>query len=103
MKSRSSETRFKIVVGMGTSGIALGARDVMKTFMEEIAEKNLTDVIVTQTGEKGVSSLEPVVDIIETNKAAVTYGNVTPEKAKQIVQEHLINGKVIHDYVISTD
>jgi NADP-reducing hydrogenase subunit HndB len=103
MKSRSSETRFKIVVGMGTSGIALGARDVMKTFMEEIAEKKITDVIVTQTGEKGVTSLEPVVDVIEIDKATVTYGNVTPEKAKRIVQEHLIDGKIIHDFVISSD
>ncbi len=44
MKLRGGNTRIKIVVGMGTSGIAMGAREVMKTFLEEIANRNLTDV-----------------------------------------------------------
>ena len=35
MKMRSSNYKIKIVVGMGTSGIAMGAREVMKTTIEE--------------------------------------------------------------------
>ena len=52
LQSRNSDSKFKIVVGMGTSGIALGAREVMKTFVEEIASNNIQDVIITQTGKK---------------------------------------------------
>ena len=103
MKSRQSDTKFKVVVGMGTSGIAMGAREVMKTFVEEIAANQLNDVMITQTGEKGVSSMEPVVDVIETGKAKITYGYVTPEKAKKIISDHLMNGKIVSEFVISTE
>lgn len=103
MKLRSTSARVKVVVGMGTSGIAMGARDVMKTFLDEIATRGLTDVIVTQTGEKGFSSMEPVVDIIEEGKPRITYGNMTPDKAKKVVVEHLVNGKPVAEYVISTE
>jgi len=101
MKLRESNNRVKIVVGMGTSGIAMGAREVMKTIMEEISNRNLTDVLVTQTGEKGLSSMEPVIDIIEDGKQTVTYGNITAEKARRIVAEHIVNGKVVNDFVIT--
>lgn len=101
MKLRSTNTRIKIVVGMGTSGIATGAREVMKSIMDEVANRQLTDVIVTQTGEKGLSSMEPVIDIIEEGKPIVTYGNLNAEKAKKIIVEHVVNGKIVNDYVIA--
>lgn len=102
MKMRNSESRVKIVVGMGTSGIALGARDVMKAILDEVSNRKLTDVLVTQTGEKGLSSMEPVVDVIEKGKPKITYGNVTPENARKIVVEHIVNGKVVSDLVVAT-
>ncbi|MFO7895432.1 MAG: (2Fe-2S) ferredoxin domain-containing protein [Candidatus Cloacimonadales bacterium] len=103
MKLRSSNTRIKVVIGMGTSGIATGAREVMKAIMDEVAKRNLSDVVVTQTGEKGLSSMEPVVDIIEDNKPTITYGNMTAEKARKIVAEHIVNGKVVSDYVVASE
>lgn len=102
LKLRSGNTRVKIVVGMGTSGIAMGAREVMKTFLEEIATRNLTDVLVTQTGEKGLSSIEPVVDVIEEGKDTITYGNMTPDKVKKVIAEHIVNGRIVSDYVVQT-
>ncbi|MCK4956218.1 MAG: (2Fe-2S) ferredoxin domain-containing protein [Candidatus Cloacimonetes bacterium] len=101
MKLRSSNTRIKIVIGMGTSGIATGAREVMKTIMDEVASRQLSDVIVTQTGEKGLSSMEPVVDIIEEGKPTITYGNMTAEKARKMMAEHVVNGKLVNDYVVA--
>ncbi|MBN1948699.1 MAG: (2Fe-2S) ferredoxin domain-containing protein [Candidatus Cloacimonetes bacterium] len=103
MKLRSASHRIKVVVGMGTSGIAMGAREVMKVLLQEISQRQLTDVLVTQTGEKGLSSLEPVVDIIEEGKPVVTYGNVTPENARKIVAEHIVNGKVVSDFVVAAE
>ncbi|MCF7919748.1 MAG: (2Fe-2S) ferredoxin domain-containing protein [Candidatus Cloacimonetes bacterium] len=102
MKLRESNYRFKVVVGMGTSGIATGAREVMKAILDEIAARNLTGIIVTQTGEKGLSSMEPVVDVIENDKPAVTYGNIDPEKARRIVAEHLVNNRIVQDYLVTT-
>ncbi len=103
MKLRDSDYRYKIVVGMGTSGIAMGARDVMKAIIDEIAQRGIKDVLVTQTGEKGLSSMEPVVDVIEKGKPEVTYGNMDNAKARKIVAEHIVNGRVVNDYVVSTN
>ncbi|HNV43264.1 MAG: (2Fe-2S) ferredoxin domain-containing protein [Spirochaetes bacterium] len=98
---RNKDARIKIVVGMGTSGIAAGARDVLKTLVDEISNNNITDAIVTQTGEKGFSSAEPIVEIQEQGKETIIYGNVTPAIAKQIVKEHIKEGKVLAQYIIS--
>jgi len=102
MKLRGNNVRIKVVVGMGTSGIAMGAREVMKAFLEEIANRNLTDVLVTQTGEKGLSSMEPIVDVIDEANQKVTYGNMTPDKVKKVVVEHIVNGRIVSDYVVAT-
>ncbi len=102
MKLRSAGSRVKVIVGMGTSGIAMGAREVMKAFLDEVGTRSLVDVLVTQTGEKGLSSAEPVVDIVEDGKAKVTYGNMTPDKARRVVVEHLVNGNPVNEFVIST-
>ncbi len=56
--------------------------------------------IVTQAGERGLSSHEPIVTVIEEGQARVVYGNVSPEVARKIVAEHLVNGNPVSDYVI---
>ncbi|OQY38733.1 MAG: 2Fe-2S ferredoxin [Candidatus Cloacimonetes bacterium 4572_65] len=103
MKLRSSETRVRVVIGMGTSGIAMGAREVMKAFLDEIATRKLSDVLITQTGEKGLSSMEPVVDIVIDGEKTITYGNMDQEKVKRVIAEHIVNGNPVSDYVISTN
>ncbi len=93
------EPRVKIIVSMGTSGIAAGAREVLKALLDEVAKRELKDVIVLQTGEKGLASAEPIVEVV-TKEATITYGRVTPEIARKIVIEHVINGRVLSEYVI---
>lgn len=99
---RQKEARIKIVVGMGTSGIASGARDVLRSFVDEIASRNLVDVMVTQTGEKGLSSQEPMIEVLEEGKPGVIYGNMDAEKARRVVAEHIMNGNPVLEYVIET-
>jgi NADP-reducing hydrogenase subunit HndB len=97
---RQKQARIRIVVGMGTSGIAAGARGVLKAFVDEIANRNLTDVVVTQTGEKGLASHEPIIEVYEDDKKVVVYGNMDAEKTRKVVQEHIVNGKPVSEYVI---
>ncbi len=97
---RQKQARIRIVVGMGTSGIAAGARDVLRTFVDEIGRRTLTDVVVTQTGEKGLASREPLVEVYEEEKPVVIYGNMTSEKAKRVVVEHVVNGNPVTEYAI---
>lgn len=90
----------RISVGMATCGIAAGARPVLLAFMDEINKRGLLDVTVAQTGCIGMCRLEPIVEISVPGKEKVTYVKMTPEKASQIVQKHLINGQVVQEYTI---
>jgi NADP-reducing hydrogenase subunit HndB len=99
---REKEARVKVVVGMGTSGIASGAREVLRALVDEISRRNLADVMVTQTGEKGLASQEPLIEVIEEGKPTVVYGNMDAGKAIRVVAEHLVNGHPVLDYVIET-
>jgi len=47
--------------------------------------------------------MEPVVDVIESGKPVITYGNMDIAKARKVVAEHIVNGRVVNDYVVSTD
>jgi NADP-reducing hydrogenase subunit HndB len=97
---RQKQSRVRVVVGMGTSGIAAGAREVLRTFVDEIGRRNLSDVIVTQTGEKGLDSQEPLVEVFEEGKLTVVYGNMNAEKAKRVVVEHIVNGNPVTEFAI---
>jgi NADP-reducing hydrogenase subunit HndB len=93
----------QIIVGMGTPGIAAGARETMKAILETIEEKQLNNIIVRQTGNIGLDSWEPVVQVIVGENPKVTYGRVNPDAARRIMQEHVINGQIVKDFVIDVD
>jgi len=97
---RTNEEGIRVVVGMATCGIAAGARPVMQAIMEEISSRSLQNVTVSMTGCVGVCRLEPVVEILDKNGDRVTYVNMTAEKAKRVVLEHIVNGKVCMDLTI---
>lgn len=99
---RGGDKRIKVIIGMGTSGIAAGARDTLKAFLDEIEKRGLKDVLITQTGEKGLASHEPVVEIQETGKSIVIYGNIDSTKARRIVAEHIVNGSPVSEWVLET-
>ncbi|MBO4421591.1 MAG: (2Fe-2S) ferredoxin domain-containing protein, partial [Lachnospiraceae bacterium] len=82
----SDQTR--VVVGMATCGIASGARPVLNTLAEAVAEKKLDKVAVTQTGCIGLCQYEPIVEVYEPGKEKVTYVKMTPDKALEVVNRH---------------
>ena len=89
----------RIVVGMGTCGIAAGAKPVLNAFVEEVYASGLSEsVTVTQSGCIGVCDCEPVVEVYAPNAEKVTYVKVTPDKVKKIVEEHIKGGKVVTEY-----
>ena len=98
---REGEGATRVVVGMATCGIAAGARPVLSAFVEGVANNHLTSkVTVTQTGCIGICQYEPVVEIYEDGKDKVTYVKLDADKAKRIVEEHLVGGKVVNEYTI---
>lgn len=99
---REGSNEIKIVVGMATCGISAGARPVLGAFVEEVANNGLAgNVIVSQTGCLGLCQYEPIAEVFEAGKEKVTYVEMTAEKAKRVVEEHIKGGKVVTEYTIS--
>ena len=94
------EKNTRVVVGMATCGIASGARPVLAAFVDEVAKRGLNNVKIIQTGCIGACQLEPIVEIFEQGKEKVTYVEMTPERAKRIVAEHLVNNNIVNEYTI---
>ena len=98
---REGTAATRVVVGMATCGIAAGARPVLNAFVEGVANANLGDKItVTQTGCIGICQYEPVVEVFEEGKEKVTYVKVDAKKAAEIIEKHLIGGKVVEEYTV---
>lgn len=93
----------KVVVGMGTCGIEAGARPVVTAFSDTVQELKLHDVSVTLSGCFGICSQEPVVEVTTPKDGKVTYVKMTPEKAKRVVEEHLVKGNVVTEYTIENN
>ena len=97
-KADANETR--VVVGMATCGIASGARPVLNTLAQLVQERGLKDVLVTQTGCIGLCQYEPIVEVFTPGKEKVTYVKMTPEKAKEVVEQHLERGLIVKKYTL---
>jgi NADP-reducing hydrogenase subunit HndB len=98
LKETSGKT--EVVVGMGTVGIAAGARETLKAILDMIEKDNLSDIIVRQTGNIGLDSYEPIVQVILPGEEKVSYGKVNPEMARRIMKEHVLGGKIVKDFQI---
>ena len=97
---KEGDNAARVIVGMATCGIAAGARPVMLKFLEEIKEKDLQHVTVSQTGCIGMCRLEPMVDVILPGQEKVTYVKVKPDMVDRIVKEHLMGGTPVAEYTI---
>ena len=98
IKARA-DTSTTITVGMGTCGIAAGAREVMHAILAELEARGI-DAHVTTVGCIGMCSREPLVDIQQGDEPRVTYGDLTPEMVPRLIEEHLVEGNVVEEWVV---
>jgi NADP-reducing hydrogenase subunit HndB len=89
----------QVIVGMGTCGIAAGAKVVLDAFLSELEAKGIENVSVTQTGCMGLCHVEPTVEVIVPGMPDVIYGNVDAKVVKQIVADHIIGKKLVSEHV----
>lgn len=88
-----------IVVGMGTCGQAAGAGEVLQALQREIESRQL-QVEIRTVGCIGLCAQEPLVDIQLPGQPRVTYANVKPSQSRRLVEEHLVDGRVIEEWAI---
>jgi NADP-reducing hydrogenase subunit HndB len=94
--------RARVTVAMGTCGIAAGARDTMKAILDEMEKRQLSDVVVTQTGCIGLCEYEPLVQVQVGENDVVTYGKIDPERVPTLVEQHLVNGEPVEEWQVQT-
>lgn len=97
---KTASGQAQVIVGMGTCGIAAGARETMKAILEAIQSEGLSGIVVTQTGCIGLCEREPIVQVVVGDQPKVTYGKVNPEVARRILHEHVQGGKLVEDHIV---
>lgn len=99
----SDDVETRIVVGMATCGIAAGARPVFDELVKQVQERNLANVKVTRSGCLGMCKLEPIVEVYVPNEPKVTYIKVDAEKAKKIIAQHIVAGRICTEYLVGDE
>jgi NADP-reducing hydrogenase subunit HndB len=102
LKRRDAEGKeIQVIVGMGTCGIAAGAKGTLDAFLAELEEHKLVEsVLVRQTGCMGLCHSEPTVEVAVPGMPTVIYGRVDAAVAKEIVQKHLIGRSLVDNHIL---
>ncbi len=98
---RDSQGRAKVTVHMGTCGIAAGAREIMEALLDEMRKNKVKDVIVTTSGCAGLCSREPMATVEVKGQPPVKYINLTPQKIRKILKEHVLGGQLLAEYALA--
>lgn len=101
LKRRDAEGKeIQVIVGMGTCGIAAGAKATLDAFLRLLDENKLVDtVMVRQTGCMGLCSVEPTVEVVVPGMPSVIYGPVDAAGAEKIVQKHIVGRELLDDLI----
>ncbi|MFP4179052.1 MAG: (2Fe-2S) ferredoxin domain-containing protein [Spirochaetaceae bacterium] len=100
LNKRSTENKeIEVIVGMGTCGIAAGAKETLDAFVEELEEQELDNVKVTQTGCMGLCYAEPTVEVLVPDMPNIIYGDVDTEIARKIVRKHILGKTLVNEHV----
>ncbi len=95
---RRGGEKNKLIIHMGTCGIASGARDVMDAVLEEMSKKDAPEVTIVQSSCIGLCDREPVVTVMWADESPVRYYRMTPERIHRIFKEHLMGGQVVKEF-----
>lgn len=88
-----------VMVGLATCGISAGGEKVYEAFQKELQDG--ADFILRETGCVGMCYREVLVSISNGNQENYLYGEVTPDRVKRIVTEHIQNDKPIDEWLVS--
>jgi NADP-reducing hydrogenase subunit HndB len=102
MTVRAGEARARVIMHMGTCGIAAGAREVMGALLKEVEAQKLSDVIVTTSSCAGLCSREPMATVQLAGQTPVKYVDLTPEKIVQVLKQHVLGGQIATEFALAS-
>lgn len=82
-----SNQEYKILVSLGTCGIAAGGKPVLTSLIDEIKKRELEkNIKIVEVGCMGICHSEPSIELLGDNGQSIIYGNVKPEHASSIIE-----------------
>ncbi len=102
-KLAEREKNVQVKVHMGTCGISSGANAVLDAFRHNLERGKLIHVTLSKAGCIGLCSHEPTVTVIHPKGGKALYLDVTVEMVLQIVEQHIVAGKVIEEWAAKED
>ena len=93
--------KTKVIVGLGSCGIAAGAGKVYNK-IKQLAEVENIDIELKQTSCIGMCYREPLVEIID-DSGRYLYGDITEDKVTDLMDRHVENGEPIQELVVESD
>lgn len=94
--------RAQLTVHLGTCGLASGADAVLDAARQALARGGVDDVIVTVSGCAGLCSREPMATVGIAGEPPVKYADLDARKMREIVERHIIDGKVVREYALGS-
>lgn len=97
---------IQVIVSLGSCGIAAGAQETLEAFQRLLGsthsapDKGLHKVHLWKTGCNGQCRAEPLVWVVAPGQRKIAYANVTPARAERIITQHLLEGKIVHEFVL---
>jgi NADH-quinone oxidoreductase subunit F len=98
----SSNNEYKVVIGLGSCGIAAGGHKVRAALLEQLKSRQL-DLKVSETGCVGMCYREVLIDVIDPQGRVCTYGEMTPERMPRLVEQHLVGGSPIDEWLVRAE
>jgi NADP-reducing hydrogenase subunit HndB len=102
LRKRDAEGKeIQVIVGMGTCGIAAGAKATLDAFINALDSEKLVDsVMVRQTGCMGLCHSEPTVEVIVPGMPRVIYGRVDAAAAREIIAKHIKGRELLDNHIL---
>ncbi len=93
---------MKVIVGLGSCGIAAGGMKVYDKLYELIENHPKLDVSLTSTGCMGMCFAEPLVEIQDDHGSAV-YGLLDERSAAEVFRTHILQGSPLEKYIVKSE
>jgi NADH:ubiquinone oxidoreductase subunit F (NADH-binding) len=91
-----------LIINIGESSIAKGARALLAGAQAEIARRG-ADFSIKQVGADGMNYAEPLVHVKKAGQPRITYGYVTPDRLKTIIERSLLGNDPLPEMALYND
>ncbi len=94
-------SKTKVIVGLGSCGIAAGAGKTYQK-IETVKNENKLDFELAKTSCIGMCFREPLVEIID-DKGFFLYVNIDSEAAVELIEKHIKKGEPVKHLLVKSD